>query len=196
MTALNRKSSEPPPPYSSGMLNPMSPYLPAAANAERSTIRSASHFSAFGTSSRSMNSLVVSRSCSCSASKMLRFIALPCPPYRRSLLGERQWPFLGVLRPEQRFDLAHQPGPLGLLVGDRPIVDAVAHSLTDLNGQRRVDRNPLRERQRRLHDSAVGNHLVDHPPHLRVGRRDGITGEQQLERDLAGQVVDDPEHTA
>ena len=30
MTALNRKSSDPPPPYSSGMLNPISPYLPAA----------------------------------------------------------------------------------------------------------------------------------------------------------------------
>ena len=51
MIALNRKSSEPPPPNSSGMLNPMSPYLPAAMYADRSTMRSASHFSALGTSS-------------------------------------------------------------------------------------------------------------------------------------------------
>ncbi len=41
MTALNRKSSDPPPPNSSGMLNPIRPYLPAATYAERSTRRSA-----------------------------------------------------------------------------------------------------------------------------------------------------------
>jgi hypothetical protein len=54
MIALNLKSSVPPPPNSSGMLNPMSPCLPAATYADRSTMRSASHFSALGTSSLSM----------------------------------------------------------------------------------------------------------------------------------------------
>jgi hypothetical protein len=54
MIALKRKSSLPPPPNSSGMLNPMRPCLPAATYAERSTMRSCSHFSVFGTSSLSM----------------------------------------------------------------------------------------------------------------------------------------------
>src|SRR5262249_19584828 len=84
----NRKSSDPPPPYSSGMLNPMRPYLPAATYAERSTIRSRSHFSAFGATSRSMYCRVVSRSCSCSGSKTSRFICDSLPVQAADLLAD------------------------------------------------------------------------------------------------------------
>src|ERR1700747_2095456 len=127
MMALNRKSSDPPPPYSSGMLNPIRPYLPAVTNAERSTMRSRSHFSALGTSSRSMYSLVVSRSCSCSASKTQRFISagLLCFPSRLPLLCERQRALLGILRPEQSLDFVEHPSPLRFLIRDHAVVDAV-----------------------------------------------------------------------
>src|ERR1700719_3689525 len=152
MTALNRKSSDPPPPYSSGILNPIRPYLPAVTNAERSTIRSRSHFSALGTSSRSMYCLVVSRSCSCSASKTHRFISarLLCFPYRLPFLCERQRSLLGILRPEQRLDFLEHPSPLRFFVRDHAVVDAVGHPLAGLNRQRRVHRNAFCESQRRL----------------------------------------------
>src|SRR5690606_3643252 len=78
--ALNRKSSDPPPPYSAGMLNPISPYSAAAVNAERSTRPSASHFSAFGATSRSKYLRHVSRNASCSSSKIRRFIAADPTP--------------------------------------------------------------------------------------------------------------------
>ena len=53
MMALNRKSSVPPPPYSSGMLVDQA-VLARRHGADLSTRRSASHFSALGTSSVSM----------------------------------------------------------------------------------------------------------------------------------------------
>src|SRR5689334_3630139 len=127
MTALKRKSSDPPPPNSSGMLNPIRPYLPAATNADRSTMRCSSHFSALGTSSRSMYCRVDSRSASCSASNTVRFtISSPSLgfPYRLAFLRERQWAFLRVLGLQQGHELTVGAPPAVLLACHHAVVGA------------------------------------------------------------------------
>ena len=93
-------------------------------------------------------------------------------------------------------DLPHGPAPPRLVVGDDAVVDAVGHPLAGLHGQRRVDGDPLGQRQRGVQLGAVGHHLVDQSPLQRVGRRHRLTGEHQLHRHLARQLLDDAEHAA
>src|ERR1700722_12439521 len=70
------------PPYSSGSAQPIRPCSPAASHASRLTLPSRSHFSVFGTHSRSKNSRALARKSSWISSKMLRRIYFP-------LLGPR-----------------------------------------------------------------------------------------------------------
>src|SRR5690242_4400553 len=207
ITALKRKSSTPPPPYCSGMLNPIRPYLPAATYDSRSTRRSLSHFSTFGAHSFSRNWRAVSRNCSCSASNTSRFISLlsreqtpkplfrreiggfhvcsACFPHRLTFFRERQRSFLGVLGAHQCSDLTHGPRPAGLVAGDHPVVDTHGHPLAGPHRQGCVAGNPFRESQCGVDRGAVGHHLIDQPPLQRVGRGHRFTGEDQLHRDLA-----------
>ncbi len=66
-TALYRKSSAPPPPYSSGTLMPSRPCLPASSQTPRSTMPSASHWSWNGTTWRSRKPRTVWRNASWSS---------------------------------------------------------------------------------------------------------------------------------
>src|ERR1700684_2773887 len=69
---LNRKSLTPRPPYFSSNSQPINPCSPAASQASRLTLPSRSHFSTFGTHSRSKKLLAVARNSSWISSKMLR----------------------------------------------------------------------------------------------------------------------------
>src|ERR1700712_1519147 len=72
MIWLNRKSLTPSPPYFSSNSQPISPAAPAASHASRLTLPSFSHFSVWGTHSRSKNVRAVARKSSWTSSKMLR----------------------------------------------------------------------------------------------------------------------------
>ena len=68
MTTLNRKSSTPPPPYSSGTAMPRKPSPPAAWKTSRGTILLCSHWPYCGTTSLSRKRRKLSRNASCSSS--------------------------------------------------------------------------------------------------------------------------------
>src|SRR5664279_1362419 len=73
-TALKRKSLMPPPPNSSGIMNPSRPSSPALTHRSRGTIESFSHCSWCGAISLSQNVRTVSRNASWSASNRVRFM--------------------------------------------------------------------------------------------------------------------------
>src|ERR1700709_1249576 len=110
MIWLNRKSLTPRPPYFSSNSQPIRPCSPAASQASRLTLPSRSHFSTFGTHSRSKNSRAVARKSSWISSKMLRRMYFP-------LLGpgddggQRAARGIDLEEPlaEQRFELIVRP---------------------------------------------------------------------------------------
>src|ERR1700761_4192736 len=99
---LNRKSLTPRPPYFSSNSQPINPCSPAANQASRLTLPSRSHFSTFGTHSRSKKLLAVARNSSWISSKMLRRMCF-------LLLGPRHDGGQRVAGRPVRFGVLEQP---------------------------------------------------------------------------------------
>src|ERR1700742_3937958 len=80
MIALNRKSSIPAPPRSSGAWKATKPWAAALRQKARSTIPSASHASVFGTASLVRKPRTDARKSSCSGAKIVRRIGRRSDP--------------------------------------------------------------------------------------------------------------------
>ena len=71
-------------------------------------------------------------------------------PDRLTFLDEGPGTLLRVLGPHDQDDFAHGARPAGLVAGDGAVIRAHGNALAGLNGQRRVARDSIRERQGRL----------------------------------------------
>src|SRR5690606_11606486 len=92
----------------------------------------------------------------------------PRLPPRGALLGERARPLGGVLGAQQRRDLVEIVLPLIAFVLGTAVPHAVGETLGGPHRQRGVGRDRVGQRQRRLERLAVGHHLVDQTPALRL----------------------------
>src|ERR1700731_398246 len=121
------------PPYSSGSAQPIRPCSPAASHASRLTFPSRSHFSVFGTHSRSKNPRAVVRKSSWISSKMLRRMYFPLLGPRDDG-GQRPARSVDLEQPlaEQRFELIMRPAERIQLEATRDVtVQVVLGGQTD-----------------------------------------------------------------